>query len=455
MAASLFLRRSSALAPRLGSSNPHRRSTCRWFASGKDRVAVIGSGNWGSVAARIVAQNALKQSDVDDTVNMWVFEEQLPVGNAEFEQAFRHRAGQKGALDAQQLHELIAEDLALGEASFGKQIAETVVGQFAGDGNALSLPELQRWWTGNPLAEQPRKLTELINRRGENVKYLQGINLGPNVRAVADLRAAVQDASLLVFVTPHQFVKGVCEQLKGHVDPSRTRAISLIKGMDVRPDGFDMISGLIERELGLDCSVLMGANIAREIGLEQFSEATVGYRKQESGIKWQRLFNTPYFHVNAVEDVAGAEVCGTLKNIVALASGFVDGMGLGNNTKAAIIRVGLLEMLKLAQTLDPSVKAATMFESCGVADLITTCYGGRNRKVAEAFVKRGGKQSWESLEAELLNGQKLQGVLTSNELQELLHRKGLVEEFPLFVTINRIVNGHIPPEDLVRFQERP
>lgn len=218
----------------------------------------------------------------------------------------------------------------------------------------------------------------------------------------------------------------------------------------------------------MDCSVLMGANIAREIGLEEFSEATVGYRRPESGKRWQELFNTPYFHVNAVEDVTGAEVSGTLKNIVALGCGFVDGLGMGNNTKAAMIRVGLLEMLELAQRIDPKVKQETMFESCGVADLITTCYGGRNRRVAEAFVNAVGERKrtagefpsemekvWEDLEAELLKGQKLQGVLTSNELQELLRTKGWEKDFPLFRTINRIVNGLIPPQDIVRFRENP
>lgn len=81
----------------------------------------------------------------------------------------------------------------------------------------------------------------------------------------------------------------------------------------------------------------------------------------------------------------GAEMAGTLKNIVALAAGFVDGIGAGANSKAAIMRQGLAEMRALSKALYPTVRDETFLESCGVADLIATCYGGRNRRVAAAW----------------------------------------------------------------------
>jgi len=290
--------------------------------------------------------------------------------------------------------------------------------------------------------------------KNENIKYLPGINLGDNVIAEPDLLKAVEGATMLVFVTPHQFVKGLCKRLHGKL-PEGTKAISLVKGMDVTEHGFELISGLINKELGIDCAVLMGANIANEIALEKFSEATVGCADKKNAELWRELFHTPYFHVRAVQDVAGPELCGTLKNIVALGAGFVDGLNLGNNTKAAVIRIGLLEMMALAKEIFPTVKTDTFFESCGIADLITTCFGGRNRKVAEAFVKAKGKKSFDDLEKELLGGQKLQGVLTSHEVQEILRKKNLEKKFPLFTTINRIVDRRIEPAQIVDYANFP
>ena len=92
--------------------------------------------------------------------------------------------------------------------------------------------------------------------------------------------------------------------------------------------------------------------------------------------------------VSVVSDTQIVEICGALKNIVACAAGFCDGLKCGDNTKAATIRLGLKEMMKYGDHFYPGGDPATYFESCGVADLITTCYGGRNRKVSEAFVSR-------------------------------------------------------------------
>ncbi|KAL6552926.1 hypothetical protein OROGR_006768 [Orobanche gracilis] len=344
----------------------------------KSRVAVVGSGNWGSVAAKLIASNTLKFDSFHDEVRMWVYEEILPTGE---------------------------------------------------------------------------KLSEVINRTNENVKYLPGIKLGKNVVADPDLENAVRDANMLVFVTPHQFVEGICKRIVGKIRYG-AEAISLIKGMEVKREGPCMISSLISEQIRVNCCVLMGANIANEIAMEKFSEATVGYREdKETAEKWVRLFNTSYFMVSAVQDVEGVELCGTLKNVVAIAAGFVDGLEMGNNTKAAIMRIGLREMKAFSKLLFPSVKDSTFFESCGVADLITTCLGGRNRKCAEAFARNGGKRPFDELEAEVLQGQKLQGVSTAKEVYEVLSHRGWLELFPLFSTVHEICIGRIPPTAIVEYSE--
>ncbi|XP_031475937.1 glycerol-3-phosphate dehydrogenase [NAD(+)] [Nymphaea colorata] len=346
----------------------------------KQRVAVIGSGNWGSVAAKLIASNTLRLKDFHDEVRMWVFEETLQSGE---------------------------------------------------------------------------KLSHVINGNNENVKYLPGVKLGKNVVADPDLEHTVNDATMLVFVIPHQFVEGVCKQLVGKVGP-HVEAISLIKGMEIRKEGCLMMSSLITRILRINCCVLMGANLASEIAEEKLSEATIGYREDNKAVadKWVRLFRTPYFLVASVQDVEGIELCGTLKNIVAVAAGFVDGLDMGTNTKAAIMRIGLREMRVFSKLMFPSVQDTTFFESCGVADLIVTCWGGRNRKIAEAFARAGGKRSFDELEAELLQGQKLQGVSTAYEVYQVLKHRGWQELFPLFSTVHEICAGLLPPTAIVEQCER-
>ena len=166
--------------------------------------------------------------------------------------------------------------------------------------------------------------------------------------------------------------------------------ISLIKGIEFDNGRPVLISDLLKKELAkaegnpnVDMSVLMGANVANEVAKGDFAEATIGCTDMAVGAKvhaclsccgacirdcahaslptsvlapclpiifpraqWCKLFNTKDFKVDAVQDVAGAELCGALKNVVALGAGFCDGLGYGGNTKAAIIRIGLKEMQK-------------------------------------------------------------------------------------------------------------
>ena len=170
------------------------------------------------------------------------------------------------------------------------------------------------------------------------------------------------------------------------------------------------------------------------------------WQNDANGILFQKAFDCPSLKVGIVKDTVGVELCGALKNIVAIGAGYVDGLGYGGNTKAAIMRIGLLEMKKFANMFYKDIDDDTFLESCGVADLITTCYGGRNRKCAEAFAKAGKKKSLDEIEAELLGGQKLQGTLTAKEVNHVLKMKGLEHEFPFFTAVYKISYEDTPLE---------
>jgi glycerol-3-phosphate dehydrogenase (NAD+) len=333
--------------------------------------------------------------------------------------------------------------------------------------------------------DSPQKLTSLINKYHENVKYLPNITLPPNLVANPSVEDSVRNASILIFNLPHQFIGSISKQLTGHILPF-ARGISCIKGVNVSQDTISLFSESIGANLGIYCGALSGANIANEVALEKWSETTVAYdppkldsraptpsgpspsassidlnkiphdmeHKDAHGktskvklaplpaeyppidhLLFKTLFHRPYFHVRVVSDVAGVSLSGALKNVVALAAGFVDGRGWGDNAKAAIMRVGLLEMVKFGQEFfGETVNAATFTEeSAGVADLITSCSGGRNHRCAKLAVERG--VSVEEVEKTELNGQKLQGTSTAVEVNSFLKTRGKVQDYPLFAAV--------------------
>lgn len=174
----------------------------------------------------------------------------------------------------------------------------------------------------------------------------------------------------------------------------------------------------------------MGANIANEVAKGEFCESTIGCRDPEQGKILKDLFHTDNFLITVVTDATSVEIYGALKNIVACAAGFIEGLGFGDNTKAAVMRLGAKEMIRFCKMFYPNGFSKNTFtESCGMADLITTCHGGRNRKVSKEFVERllaGKIDSMKSLEKEMLNGQKLQGAETAREVYDMLKHRNLL-----------------------------
>ncbi|KAH6646332.1 NADH-dependent glycerol-3-phosphate dehydrogenase [Truncatella angustata] len=412
----------------------------------RHRVTVVGSGNWGSTIAKIVAENTKERSDIfEEEVQMWVYEEEVT----------------------------IPKDSPHYDPSVG-------------DG--------------------PQKLTDVINKCHENVKYLPGIKLPANLIANPSVVDAAKDSSILIFNLPHQFIHRVSSQLKGHILPF-ARGISCIKGVEVSDEGVALFSEWIGEGLGIYCGALSGANIASEIAAEKWCGTTIAYdpppmdnsrnatprtqtpsggsprstaadlsitpladmehkdaRGRTSKTKltpvppeypaldhavFKTLFQRPYFRVHMVSDVAGTSLGGALKNIVALAAGFVVGQGLGDNAKSEIIRIGLCEMLKFGEEFFKETVQRETFtvESAGVADLITSCSSGRNFRCAKMAVEQG--VSVAEIEEKELNGQKLQGTSTALEVYSFLKTRGLEREYPLFTAVRDIIEGKFATTDLI------
>lgn len=321
-----------------------------------------------------------------------------------------------------------------------------------------------------------QKLTHIINTYHENIKYLPGIRLPSNIVANPSVVDAAKDSSILIFNLPHQFIGRISKQLEGKILPY-ARGISCIKGVNVTESEISLFSEWIGEGLGIYCGALSGANIANEIAREKWCETTIAYdppaidsrigtpnsasptfvitpieaakavpsRVSKTQLKplpsdyppldhalFKTLFHRPYFHVSMVSDVAGVSIGGALKNIVALAAGFVEGKGWGDNAKAAVMRVGLLEMVRFGKEFFGETVHTETFteESCGVADLITSCSGGRNFRCAKLSIER--KIDITEIERSELNGQKLQGTSTAREVNIFLRARKRENAYPLF-----------------------
>jgi glycerol-3-phosphate dehydrogenase (NAD+) len=164
---------------------------------------------------------------------------------------------------------------------------------------------------------------------------------------------------------------------------------------------------------------------------------------------WCDVLRARHLGVRVCADGDAVELCGALKNVVALAAGFAASQGYGTNTLAALIRLGAGEMLRFIRAFHaPAASSDTLLESCGIADLITSCFGGRNARCAEAFIRTG--RDWPELERELLGGQKLQGPPTCSAVQRVLRRAGCApSEYPLFTATHAIMTRELPPTALV------
>jgi len=341
----------------------------------------------------------------------------------------------------------------IGSGNMGSAMAK-IIGE-----NVVNLPEFDptvRMYTypeelkGIEGVPDGTNIVQSINECHMNKKYLPGIPLPENVVAIDNVPESCEGCDFIVIVTPHQFLPGLLKQMIGKIKPGAT-AISLVKGVTMKEDTISLVTDTVQEMLNIPCGALMGANIANDVAKGQFCESTIAFENREIGEKWKPIFNQPNFRIKVIQDLVLQQLCGTLKNIVATGVGFLDGLDQGESTKAAFIRIGMEETYNFAKWYfpDKDCRMETLLESCGVADFICTSYGGRNRKCAEAFVRTG--KSLEELEKEILNGQKLQGVLAAKEVALLLQKRNNVEAYPLLVTIHMIATKQVPPETILNY----
>ncbi len=263
-------------------------------------------------------------------------------------------------------------------------------------------------------------LCELIDTTGENPLYLEGIRLSQNILPTTSLEEALKDSSLVVCAVPSHGIRAIFKDASRYIGKEAI-IVSASKGIE---EGSHLtcsaiLKECIQEELHQRVVVLSGPSFAKEVSRGLPTAVCVAGRTDHAE-RIQKIFSTSSFRVYTSPDMTGVELGGALKNVVAIASGISDGLGLGNNARAALITRGLKEMVRLG--IECGAEEKTFYGLSGMGDLVLTCTGelSRNRKVG-LQIGRGKKLE------EILSVMKMvaEGVRTSRSVRELARLKGV------------------------------
>jgi len=274
------------------------------------------------------------------------------------------------------------------------------------------------------LAVRDPAQAEAIRTTRRNPRYAQAVDLSGVEIGTWHVPGTYLAPELFVLAVPSAAFAEVASSL-----PGTAPVLSLTKGLD--PATGDRLSSLVR---GHPVAVLSGPNIAEEIARGLPTAAVVASEDEVLAEELQHAINSNVFRVYVNADIVGVELCAAAKNVIALAAGAVDGLGLGDNAKAALITRGLVEMARLGETYD--ARPETFSGLAGMGDLIVTCEArlGRNRRAGE-LIARGATP--EAAVAEI--GQTVEGLTTAPVLRDLSHRLGI--ELPITEGVCRVLAG--------------
>jgi glycerol-3-phosphate dehydrogenase (NAD(P)+) len=280
-----------------------------------------------------------------------------------------------------------------------------------------------------------------INREHRNSAYLKELELNPKLRATSSLEEAVADCDVLVVGVPSHSFRDTLRSVSPWVRPW-VPVVSLAKGLEGKTHR--RMTEVIHDELpGHPAGLLAGPNIAREVLQGMAAAAVIAMADTAVARSLQPLFGTRVFRVYTNDDVIGCELGGPLKNVVAIAAGMGDGLGVGVNTKATVITRGLAEITRLGVALGG--KPATFAGLTGLGDLMATCMSplSRNRQVGEQLAK--GRPT-----AEIVASMNMvaEGIKTSAVAMELASMLGV--KMPIAAEVDAVVRGERTAEQAFR-----
>jgi glycerol-3-phosphate dehydrogenase (NAD(P)+) len=308
-------------------------------------------------------------------------------------------------------------------------------------GTALALSLARRGGHELCLWSHSAALAEQLADAGENLHYLPGFTLPVDVDVTSDLPGAIFEADILLCVTPSQHLRGVIT----HIAPLLTRnqiILSATKGIEETT--FLRMSQVVAAVANNPFAVLSGPSFAQEVAAGMPTAVVVASQSTPIAQTIQRDFTSPTLRVYTNDDVAGVELGGAMKNVIALAAGIANGLNLGYNSAAALITRGIAEMTRLA--IACGGRRQTLAGLSGVGDLVLTCTGSLSRNRAVGIELGRGRQLPDIIAS--LNGKVAEGIGSTAAALGLAARYAV--EMPIAEQMDAILHHNKSPKEAIR-----
>lgn len=282
---------------------------------------------------------------------------------------------------------------------------------------------------------------KMLSEKREYVDKLPGVKIPKTVDFTTDLEATVKNNEVLIMAVPSTFVRGTAHLMKDYVKDGQI-IVNVAKGIE--ENTLMTLSDIIEEEIPqAKVAVMCGPTHAEEVGRGIPTTIVVGAREQSTAKLIQDLFMNETFRVYTSPDVLGMEIGSSLKNVVALAAGIADGLGYGDNTKAALITRGIAEISRLG--IKMGGKAETFAGLTGIGDLIVTCASMHSRNRRAGILIGQGKTMKEAMDEVKMV---VEGVYSAKAAMQLARKYEV--ELPIIEQVNEILFNDKPAAEAVR-----
>ncbi|RME63149.1 MAG: NAD(P)-dependent glycerol-3-phosphate dehydrogenase, partial [Nitrospirae bacterium] len=300
-------------------------------------------------------------------------------------------------------------------------------------GTAMALHLARKDYDVTIWAREP-EVAEEINREGTNSQFLPEVQLPENLRATSSLEEALHRARYVLCAVPSQFVRQVFTEVARYIDPNST-VISLSKGIE--KGTLLTVSQVLRQIIENPVAVLSGPSFAKEVAKGLPTAVTLAVEDPAVGLLLQEVFNTSTFRVYTHTDIIGVELGGALKNVIAIAAGIADGLGLGYNARAGLITRGLAEIVRLGVAM--GAEPVTFSGLSGIGDLVLTCTGALSRNYTVGYKLGQGRKL-----REILSEMKevAEGVETTASAKALAEKHGV--EMPIVQEVYRVLYEERP-----------